>query len=218
MHAAGETHELRERLRLPALRRDDQRVLALARRVTRHGTTPSRCRKRHPGCSGWAMAVTIGLRSVLLRTRSWGEPLIVWRGHAGGGAQAAETKQIRPRPHGIDHELDVLRRVRRPAPARLLRCPRDCTPRANALSFIFFRTDRASTSCRLFDGRTSAVAVISPVSSSTANSVFAISVRAVRRCIVAWPRIACSTSLGTAALAQDPHALGGMLRVGRCAR
>jgi hypothetical protein len=36
-------HQVGERLRLTALRRDDQRVLALARRVSRHGACAGRC-------------------------------------------------------------------------------------------------------------------------------------------------------------------------------
>ena len=44
------------------------------------------------------------------------------------------------------------------------------------MSFIFFRTDAGSTSKTLLFGRTSATAVTKPVSSSAANSVFAISV------------------------------------------
>jgi len=42
------------------------------------------------------------------------------------------------------------------------------TARANALSFIFLRTDDGSTSATRFDGRTSATAVTKPQSSSTA--------------------------------------------------
>ncbi|HAF11750.1 MAG TPA: hypothetical protein DCK98_16965 [Chloroflexi bacterium] len=42
------------------------------------------------------------------------------------------------------------------------------TARAKALSFIFFRTDVASTSRTAFDGLTSATAVTNPQSSSTA--------------------------------------------------
>ena len=85
------------------------------------------------------------------------------------------------------------------------------TPLANALSFIFFRTDFASTSWTLFVGFTSAVAVIRPESSSTANSVRAMRVSrgdaAVRRVAknglqnVLWP----------AALAQKSHAPRRML-------
>lgn len=38
-------HQFRERLGLTALRRDDQGMLALARRVTRHGACAGRCRR-----------------------------------------------------------------------------------------------------------------------------------------------------------------------------
>src|SRR5207302_1280657 len=50
------------------------------------------------------------------------------------------------------------------------------TLRANALSFIFFLTDFASTSARDFPGFTSAHAVMNPASSSQANRVFSIGV------------------------------------------
>ena len=49
-----------------------------------------------------------------------------------------------------------------------------CTLRAKALSFIFFRTDLASTSASDFPGFTSAQAVMNPASSSQANRVFSI--------------------------------------------
>ena len=85
------------------------------------------------------------------------------------------------------------------------------TPRANALSFIFFRTERASTSCTLRDGRTSAVAVIRPVSSSTANSALAMRVHARNAGIVGVPEDGLEDVLGPAARAQDAHALGRVL-------
>src|SRR2546428_12208393 len=50
------------------------------------------------------------------------------------------------------------------------------TLRANALSFIFFRTDFASTSASDFPGFTSAHAVMNPASSSQANRALSIGV------------------------------------------
>ena len=49
------------------------------------------------------------------------------------------------------------------------------TPAAKRLSFHFFLTDLAVRSVSDFDGRTRAVAATSPVSSSTANRTFSIS-------------------------------------------
>src|SRR5262249_28475834 len=48
------------------------------------------------------------------------------------------------------------------------------TLRANALSFIFLRTDLASTSANDLLGFTSALAVMNPASSSQANNAFSI--------------------------------------------
>ncbi|MNC99960.1 hypothetical protein D3C83_184240 [compost metagenome] len=43
---------------------------------------------------------------------------------------------------------------------------------ANALSFIFLRTDETATLWMLLSGRTRATAIANPLSSSTAQSVF----------------------------------------------
>ena len=50
------------------------------------------------------------------------------------------------------------------------------TPRANPFDFIFFSTESTETSASVRFGCTSAVAVMSPHSSSTAKSAFAIGV------------------------------------------
>ena len=50
------------------------------------------------------------------------------------------------------------------------------TERAKALSFIFLRTDLASTSASDLLGLTRALAVMNPASSSQAKSVFSIRV------------------------------------------
>ena len=54
--------------------------------------------------------------------------------------------------HGARSRTRCARRGRRRAPRRRCMTSSRLTPRANALSFIFFRTDLASTSCTLRDG------------------------------------------------------------------
>ena len=92
------------------------------------------------------------------------------------------------------------------------------TPFANALSFIFFLTDFASTSCTLFVGFTSAVAVISPVSSSTAKSARAMRVSRGTPEYTAWPRIACRMSSGQPRCRRKLTPQAGCSSVAECDR
>ena len=78
------------------------------------------------------------------------------------GVRAGQTQHTCLSRHGVNDERDMLVQVH----AQLLRAlemSSRLTPRANALSFIFLRTDDTSSPTMLLFGRTSAAAVISPV-------------------------------------------------------
>ena len=68
-----------------------------------------------------------------------------------GGLASRQAKRLGRASHGLDHELDVLVEVD-PEVGRARDDVLAVHPAAKALSFIFFRTERASTSWTLRGG------------------------------------------------------------------
>jgi hypothetical protein len=147
MHA----HELREGFARALLRRDHKRPFV------RPGVTHGRRAERQFDCRSQPVIEALPV-STLINGRQYAN--VDRQGAAsrapatGGSARGRRRSRRGPiasasAPHRVDHELDVLIEI----DAQLLYAHRKTssrlTPFANALSFIFFLTERASTSWTL---------------------------------------------------------------------